>query len=335
MQRLLTCLSSVFSILVVCLGLVLSTMRPVQAYPAYAQAAYDNPREATGKIVCANCHLAQMPTVVEVPQAVTPGQVFDLKVKIPYDHSLQEVYSDGSLGGLGVGAVVVLPEGFRLATADEMTEQQREETAETYISEYSDTKPNILVVGPIPGDEHPEILFPIKVPDPAEDPSVHFLKYSIHVGANRGRGQLNPDGSLSNNNQFRSPYSGLVTEITTLEDPSTVSPDLPYATLVNEESMPGTRIVTISTESGSQYVAIPPGPQLTIAVGSSVKADAPLTNNPNVGGFGQVDREIVLQSPTRIKWLLAFLGAIFFAQLMLVLKKKQVEQLQAAEALGL
>jgi len=474
MKRLLTRLSSVFSMIVVCLGLVLSTMRPVQAYPAYAQAAYDNPREATGKIVCANCHLAQMPTLVEVPQAVTPGQVFNLKVKIPYDHSLQEVYSDGSLGGLGVGAVVVLPEGFRLATEEEMSEQQREETAETYISEYSDTKPNILVVGPIPGDEHPEILFPIKAPDPAEDPSVHFLKYSIHVGANRGRGQLNPDGSLSNNNQFRSPYSGLVTEITTLEDPSTVSPDLPYATLVNEESMPGTRIVTISTESGSrlateeemseqqreetaetyiseysdtkpnilvvgpipgdehpeilfpikapdpaedpsvhflkysihvganrgrgqlnpdgslsnnnqfrspysglvteittledpstvspdlpyatlvneesmpgtrivtistesgsQYVAIPPGPQLTIAVGSSVKADAPLTNNPNVGGFGQVDREIVLQSPTRIKWLLAFLGAIFFAQLMLVLKKKQVEQLQAAEALGL
>jgi len=323
------------SVLLACLMLAISTVRPAQAYPAYAQGAYENPREATGKIVCANCHLAQMPTLVELPQAVTPGQVFDLKVKIPYDHTLQEVYSDGSLGGLGVGAVVVLPKGFRLATEAEMTEKQREETAETYISEYSEEKPNILVVGPIPGDEHPEILFPVKAPDPAEDPSVHFVKYSVHVGANRGRGQLNPDGSLSNNNQFRSAYAGLVTEILTLDDPSTVSPTAPYATLVNEESMPETRIVTISTESGSQYVAIPPGPQLTVAVGSSVKPDAPLTANPNVGGFGQVDREIVLQNPTRIKWLLAFLGAIFFAQLMLVLKKKQVEQLQAAEALGL
>ncbi|MEN9252597.1 MAG: apocytochrome f [Thermostichales cyanobacterium BF3_bins_165] len=319
------------------MGLVLlaGTIRPAQAYPAYAQAAYDNPREATGKIVCANCHLAQMPTLVELPQAVTPGQVFDLKVKIPYDHSLQEVYSDGSRGGLGVGAVVVLPEGFRLATEAEMTEKQREETAETYISEYSEAKPNILVVGPIPGDEHPEILFPIKAPDPAQDPSVHFIKYSVHIGANRGRGQLNPDGSLSNNNQFRSPYAGLITEITTLDDPSTVSPDAPYAKLLSEESMPGTRIITVSTDSGSQYVAIPPGPELVVAVGSTVKVDSPLTNNPNVGGFGQVDREIVLQNPDRIKWLLAFLGAIFFAQLMLVLKKKQVEQLQAAEALGL
>ena len=34
--------------------------------------AYQNPREATGRIVCANCHLAQKPTEVEVPQAVLP-----------------------------------------------------------------------------------------------------------------------------------------------------------------------------------------------------------------------------------------------------------------------
>ncbi|GAB4214082.1 MAG: apocytochrome f [Synechococcales cyanobacterium] len=318
-----------------CIALVAASVRPVMAYPAYAQAAYDNPREATGKIVCANCHLAQKPALVEIPQAVTPGQVFDVVVKIPYDHSLQEVYSDGSLGGLGVGAVVVLPEGFRLATTEEMTEKQQEETAETYISEYSDEKPNILVVGPIPGDEHPEIVFPVKAPDPAADPSVHFIKYSVHVGANRGRGQLNPNGSLSNNNQFRSAYSGLVTNIETLEDPSTVPATAPYANLVNEESMPETRIITITGEDGAHYVAVPPGPNLLVAVGSSVQVNGALTENPNVGGFGQADREIVLQNPTRIKWLFAFLGAIFFAQLMLVLKKKQVEQLQAAEALGL
>ena len=32
------------------------------AYPVFAQQAYENPREATGRIVCANCHLAQKPT---------------------------------------------------------------------------------------------------------------------------------------------------------------------------------------------------------------------------------------------------------------------------------
>ena len=34
---------------------------PAGAYPIYAQQGYENPREATGRIVCANCHLAQKP----------------------------------------------------------------------------------------------------------------------------------------------------------------------------------------------------------------------------------------------------------------------------------
>merc|ERR1711988_1012566 len=51
------------------------------AYPVFAQQAYESPREATGRIVCANCHLAQKPTEVEVPQAVLPDSVFEAYVK--------------------------------------------------------------------------------------------------------------------------------------------------------------------------------------------------------------------------------------------------------------
>ena len=40
------------------------------AYPIFAQNAYQNPREATGRIVCANCHLAQKPIEIDIPQAV-------------------------------------------------------------------------------------------------------------------------------------------------------------------------------------------------------------------------------------------------------------------------
>ena len=65
--------------------------------------------------------------------------------------------------------------------------------------------------------------------------------------------------------------------------------------------------------------------------GQTVAAGAALTNNPNVGGFGQRDVEIVLQSPNRVKGLLAFLVAVMVSQVMLVLKKKQVEKVQAAE----
>ncbi|MDX2273253.1 MAG: apocytochrome f [Cyanobacteriota bacterium] len=321
-------------LLLTCLLAVMSMGKPAAAYPAYAQMAYETPREATGKIVCANCHLNQLPTQVEIPQSVTPGQVFDVVVKIPYDHSKLQVTGDGSKGGLNVGSVVVLPEGFRLASEEEMTEAQREEVAETYVAAYSDEKPNILVVGPISGDEHPEIVFPIKAPDPAEDPSVAFMKYYVYVGANRGRGQINPNGSLSNNNLFRSPVTGTVEEILVLADPATDLPPEWVDKVDIGDGYPDTRLITFSTEKGLAAMVIPPGPELVVAVGDSVKEGSPLTNNPNVGGFGQADREIVLQSPDRVKWLIAFLAAVFVAQVMLVLKKKQVELIQAAEVLG-
>ncbi len=76
---------------------------------------------------------------------------------------------------------------------------------------------------------------------------------------------------------------------------------------------------------------VPAGPQLVVSEGQTVAAGAALTNNPNVGGFGQRDVEIVLQSPNRVKGLLAFLVAVMVSQVMLVLKKKQVEKVQAAE----
>ncbi|KAD4888653.1 hypothetical protein E3N88_20726 [Mikania micrantha] len=37
------------------------------AYPIFAQQGYENPREAIGRIVCANCHLANKPVDIEVP----------------------------------------------------------------------------------------------------------------------------------------------------------------------------------------------------------------------------------------------------------------------------
>ena len=39
------------------------------AFPIYAQQAYKNPREANGRIVCANCHLASKTVELEAPQS--------------------------------------------------------------------------------------------------------------------------------------------------------------------------------------------------------------------------------------------------------------------------
>jgi len=62
------------------------------AYPIFAQQNYANPREANGRIVCANCHLAQKPVEIEVPQAVLPNTVFEAVVKIPYDKQAKQVF---------------------------------------------------------------------------------------------------------------------------------------------------------------------------------------------------------------------------------------------------
>ena len=282
------------------------------AYPFWAQQNYDSPREATGKIVCANCHLAKKLTQAEVPQSVLPDSVFKASVKIPYEDGLQEIGADGSDVGLQVGAVIQLPDGFTLAPQDRWTDEIKEETEGVYFSQYSDDQPNILLVGPIAGDQHQEIVFPVLSPDPATDSNIHFGKYQIHVGGNRGRGQVYPTGEKSNNTVYTAPASGSVSAI--------------------EPGDNGSSIVTIQTADGQSVTeTVPVGPALQVSVGDTVDAGAAITNDPNVGGFGQVDAEIVLQNPVRIYGLLAFFAAVALAQIMLVLKKKQVEKVQAAE----
>jgi len=282
------------------------------AYPFWAQQNYDSPREATGKIVCANCHLAKKLTQAEVPQSVLPDTVFTASVKIPYEEGLQEIGADGSDVGLQVGAVVMLPDGFTLAPQDRWTDEMKEETEGVYFSQYSDDQPNILLVGPIPGDQHQEVVFPLLSPDPATDSNIHFGKYQLHVGGNRGRGQVYPTGEKSNNAVYTAPASGSVAAI--------------------EDGDNGSSILTINTADGEAVTeTIPVGPQLLVNIGDNIEAGAALTNDPNVGGFGQVDAEIVLQNPVRIYGLLAFFAAVALAQIMLVLKKRQIEKVQAAE----
>ena len=282
------------------------------AYPFWAQQNYDSPREATGKIVCANCHLAKKLTQAEVPQSVLPDSVFTASVKVPYEEGIKEIGADGSEVQLQVGAVVMLPDGFTLAPQDRWTDEIKEETEGVYFTQYSDDQPNILLVGPIPGDQNQEIVFPVLSPDPATDSNIHFGKYQIHVGGNRGRGQVYPTGEKSNNTVFTSPAEGKVASI----DPGDN----------------GASVVTIQAADGtSASETIPVGPELLVKVGDTVAAGDAITNDPNVGGFGQIDAEIVLQNPVRIYGLLAFFAAVAIAQIMLVLKKRQIEKVQAAE----
>jgi apocytochrome f len=294
------------------LGILIALVYPKisYAYPVFAQNAYENPREATGRIVCANCHLAQKPTEVEVPQAVLPDTVFEAVVSVPYDTSQKQITAAGTKGPLNVGAVMILPEGFKLAPKDRISSEIKQKTKGVFITPYSKTKPNILVVGPIDGKKHQDIIFPVLSPDPAQDKNVNFLNYPVYVGGNRGRGQVYPTGEKSNNNSLTATAAGKVVAIEPLEK--------------------GKNVV-LATANGNVNLTIPPGLDLAVKVNDTVKVDDQLTLNPNVGGFGQTETEIVLQSPNRLKGMIVFFFTVTIAQILLVIKKKQFEKVQAAE----
>ncbi|CAG7870271.1 unnamed protein product [Brassica rapa] len=169
------------------------------AYPIFSQQNYENPREATGRIVCANCHLASKPVDIEVPQAVLPDTVFEAVVKIPYDMQLKQVLAN----------------------------------------------------------------------DPATNKDVHFLKYPIYVGGNRGRGQIYPDDSKSNNTVYNATAGGIISKI------------------LRKEKR-GYEITIVDASNERQVIdIIPRGLELLVSEGESIKLDQPLTSNHNVGGFGQ------------------------------------------------
>jgi len=292
---------------------LLTLAQSTNAFPIYAQNAYSNPREANGRIVCANCHLAQKPVEIESPSAVLPNSLFETVVKIPYDLKTKQIVGSGDKGGLNVGAVIILPDGFKLAPPKMITSEIKAKNKGVFIAPYSAKSDNILVVGPISGDKHQEIIFPIVSPDPETNSTVNYLKYPIYVGANRGRGQVNPTGDKSNNNPILASVSGQITEIQKISDN-------------------GGYTVSIKTSNGDvKNTTIPKNYDLIVSEGKTIKQDQLLTSDPNVGGFGQTETEIVLQNPFRIVGYLGIIFVILLCQVFLVLKKKQFEKVQAAE----
>lgn len=283
----------------------------VEAYPIYAQQNYASPREATGRLVCANCHLAQKPVNLELPQSVLPNTVFEAVAEIPYDQQIKQVLGNGKKGGLNVGAVLILPEGFEIAPEDRLSPETKAKLKNLYFQPYSSEQKNIIVVGPVPGKKYSEMTFPILAPDPAKTKQANYLKYPVYFGGNRGRGQVYPSGEKSNNTIYTSAFKGEITDIKLGEK--------------------GENVIEFNTADGVKEQTIPAGPELVVTKGMEINADQPLTINPNVGGFGQIETEIVLQNPLRVQVLVFFLLCIVLGQMFLVFKKKQFEKVQLSE----
>jgi len=281
------------------------------AYPVFAQQNYSNPRAANGKLACANCHLNQKAIEIEAPQAVLPNSVFEIEIKVPYDTTKKQIGANGDKADLNVGGILVMPKGFKLAAKNQISEEVKKKNKGVFISPYSTELDNIFVVGPIVGKTHQELIFPLVAPDPQKDSDVKYLTYPFYAGGNRGRGQVYPTGEKSNVNIFGATQAGQITEITTSDK--------------------GSNVVIVSSDGAKTSQVVPAGLNLIVKQGDTVKADQELNTNPNVGGFGQEESEIVLQNPVRILGYLAFCLSVLLTQVSLILKKKQFEKVQAAE----
>jgi apocytochrome f len=287
-------------------------IQETSAYPVFAQQNYSNPRAANGKLACANCHLNQKAIEIEAPQAVLPNSVFEVAIKVPYDVSQQQIGANGKKADLNVGGILMLPKGFKLAAKNQIPQEIKEKNKGVFISPYSTELDNIFVVGPIAGKTHQELIFPVVAPDPKTNSDVQYLTYPIHAGGNRGRGQVYPTGEKSNVNVFGATQNGQITEITTLEKGEST-------------------VVIVDSNGTKTSQVVPAGLNLIVKKGDTVKTDQPLNIDPNVGGFGQEDSEIVLQNPLRIMGYLAFCFSVLLTQVLIILKKKQFEKVQAAE----
>ena len=282
------------------------------AYPVFAQQNYSNPRAANGKLACANCHLNQKAIEIEAPQAVLPNSVFEVEIKVPYDTTKKQIGANGKAADLNVGGILILPNGFKLASKSQISPEVKAKNKGVFISPYSTEFDNILVVGPIAGKTHQELLFPVVAPDPAKDSDIKYLTYPFYAGGNRGRGQVYPTGEKSNVNTFGATQAGQITEITTSEK--------------GESS-----VVIVNSNGDKTSQIVPAGLKLIVKTGDIVATEQALNVDPNVGGFGQEESELVLQDPNRIIGYLAFCFCVLLTQILLVLKKKQFEKVQAAE----
>ena len=303
---------SILLFLTIIIGFFNSNIDNCFAYPVFAQQGYSNPRAANGKLACANCHLNQKAIEIEAPQAVLPNSVFEVEVKVPYDTSRQQIGANGKKADLNVGGIVILPNGFKLAPKNQIPEEVKVKNKGVFISPYSTEFDNILVVGPISGKKHQELIFPVVAPDPEKDSNVKYLTYPLYAGGNRGRGQVYPTGEKSNINAFGAVQAGQISAIDITEK--------------------GESNITIVSSNGTETTQIvPKGLQLVVKQGDIVNTDQALNIDPNVGGFGQEETEIVLQKPERIIGYLAFCFSVLLTQVFLILKKKQFEKVQAAE----
>lgn len=170
------------------------------SYPQFAISLFKEPREATGKIVCSNCHLSASSISFNTPISVAMGSLCECTLDIPTRKSGAALQADGSTGELQVGGVWCAYQDI-----GSLETLGPDEWANWNSTTYAQAK----IFGPQPSRNHATLSFGLRIPSYPVSRSA-----SIYIGANRGRGSIYPDGSPSNLTPSLSVAPGVISGLT-------------------------------------------------------------------------------------------------------------------------
>ncbi len=201
-----------------------------------------------------------------------------------------QLRSDGSVGPLQVGMVLVQGEGIRVGS-EEWTS-------------WSSTLNSAAVLGPVPSRSKAAQSVLLALDD------VSVGTRSLYLGANRGRGQLYPDGSVSNLSLRKAEVDSVCSGTTYLVKR--------YGTVVHLLHARGVRLVHLLPGQAAEPII---GPRLL------VQTDSLIGRTLNLGGFGLGEVALSVQAPDNLKRFLGLMLLVQGTQLLLLNKKKQYERI--------
>lgn len=263
--------------IVLAFGLMCHVMDNSSAFPAFAQALFTEPREITGKIVCSNCHLASRDLAFHVPTLCISGKIVEGALTIPVLKTNAALRSDGSVSRMNVGGLLVFDEATVVASSVAFSSWEPNESS-----------PGQYVFGPIASELSNGVFIAWRSPT-----TWAGLSKTFYVAANRGRGQIYPDGSLSN--------------LTAWKIPGGASAALNTAVCYQPKRYGS--VITLLTLRGTYLLHLPTGQPLVRAVSLKAAAtgDSTLGSYINLGGFGQTEQTISFQTTGNVDTLLVYL----------------------------
>lgn len=263
----------------------------IDAYPAFGQALFSEPREVTGKIVCSNCHLGTKDVLFNVPALTVSGKIAEATLSIPSLKTNAALTSDGSVGRLNVGGVLVFPEELAVNSELGLSPWRVEEAAGSYVFGPKDSR--AVTTG----------YLSWRVPV-----SEVGLSKTFYVAVNRGRGQLYPDGSQSNLAAWR------------LVDESVQRSGLLVTGLSYQAKRYGSQLHFLGND-GVWTLHVPTGQLVNrdYAPRTSVRdSSANLGSFINLGGLGQTEQTISIQPTGTVATILGYVLCLHLTQLALL-----------------